>query len=445
MKKLLSAFLAIVMLLSITAGISVSAYADSEMHTSGDYEYYVIDEKEKTCFISRYNGNGTVLDIPTSIDGYTVTRIGGLMLELNTTVTSVKIPGTVETLDQWAFGAHEKLESVEICEGVKSIGTQCFTSCKQLKNIKIPKSIEYVGEWAFQDTKYYDNENNWKNGGLYFGNILVAVKEDYEGKLQIENGTTTIGHSTLCKYLTTHNNKSIIVPDSVKFINYDALGYKYGEHIGIHEKIDGFTIYGFKGTEAERYATDNGFKFLALNKLEDKSGISVVENEIDALDSNATLNVVNKETTANKLVYDITLTKNGKEIQPSGKVTVKIPVSAEFGEDAKVYREETNGKYTDMNAVYSNGYMIFTTNHFSRYIVTTNDLNNESSTETDKPENNKPDENKPAENKPESKPESTTKPNTSKKSPNTGASTIALAILCATGAGAVLIKKRNEF
>lgn len=33
-------------------------------------------------------------------------------------------------------------------------------------------------------------------------------------------------------------------------------------------KIDGFTIYGYPGTAAEQYATDNGFDFVAVSAPE---------------------------------------------------------------------------------------------------------------------------------------------------------------------------------
>ena len=65
--------------------------------------------------------------------------------------------------------------------------------------------------------------------------------------------------------------------------------------------------------------------------------------------------------------YDITLLKNGAATQPNGSVTVKIPCDYE---NAKVYRVEADNTLTDMHAVYKNGFMVFTTNHFSVYVVT---------------------------------------------------------------------------
>ena len=41
------------------------------------------------------------------------------------------------------------------------------------------------------------------------------------------------------------------------------------------------------------------------------------------------------------------------------------------GAACKVYRAETDGSYTDMHAVLQDGYLVFTTDHFSEYVVTT--------------------------------------------------------------------------
>lgn len=65
-------------------------------------------------------------------------------------------------------------------------------------------------------------------------------------------------------------------------------------------------------------------------------------------------------------VFDITLVSDGVEVQPDGKVTVRIPVG---NVNSKIYRMEADGTLTDMNAVYKDGYLEFTTEHFSLYVV----------------------------------------------------------------------------
>ena len=47
---------------------------------------------------------------------------------------------------------------------------------------------------------------------------------------------------------------------SEKMRNWDSQSEKW-----IFDKVEGFTIRGYKGTEAERYANANGFKFVELS------------------------------------------------------------------------------------------------------------------------------------------------------------------------------------
>ena len=54
--------------------------------------------------------------------------------------------------------------------------------------------------------------------------------------------------------------KSVTIPKSVSKIEGAAFGYK-----DYNTKYDDFTIKGYKGSAAEKYATDNGFKFIALS------------------------------------------------------------------------------------------------------------------------------------------------------------------------------------
>ena len=53
---------------------------------------------------------------------------------------------------------------------------------------------------------------------------------------------------------------SVSIPNTVEKIGNCAFGYTYAS--GHYVKIDGFTIYGTKGTAAERYAYSNGLNFV---------------------------------------------------------------------------------------------------------------------------------------------------------------------------------------
>lgn len=106
--------------------------------------------------------------------------------------------------------------------------------------------------------------------------------------------------------------------------------------------------------------------------LEDK--VTNISVDVEGDDTKATLKVEELDETDVDTssvgifvaAFNITLLKNNVEIQPINKVKVRIPCD---DPNAKVYRVEADGSLTDMNAVFENGYLVFTTNHFSVYIV----------------------------------------------------------------------------
>lgn len=112
------------------------------------------------------------------------------------------------------------------------------------------------------------------------------------------------------------------------------------------------------------------------NEPENTTGI-IVDSEIYAVkvtgvESNKIFTILDGKINAEKIsAWDITLTVNGVETQPDGKVTVRIPIPTGYNpEKCKVYHiDPATGKLTDMNAVVENGYFVFTTDHFSIYSV----------------------------------------------------------------------------
>lgn len=72
-----------------------------------------------------------------------------------------------------------------------------------------------------------------------------------------------------------------------------------------------------------------------------------------------------------KYGYDINLLLENQEVQPEGKVTVRIPILEEYKDDETLKVYHVNGtELEDMNAVVENGYLVFETDSFSYYLVT---------------------------------------------------------------------------
>lgn len=69
-------------------------------------------------------------------------------------------------------------------------------------------------------------------------------------------------------------------------------------------------------------------------------------------------------------LYNICFVKNDTLVQPNGKVNVQIPIPAGMkGNTCIVYRQETNGSWTTLDAKVQGNYLVFETDHFSKYAI----------------------------------------------------------------------------
>jgi hypothetical protein len=173
------------------------------------------------------------LVIPETIDGYSVTGIGGNAFNSNQ-LTSVIIPDGVTSIGRRAFRnnlltsliipdsvtsigadafAYNQLTSVTIGNSVTSISERAFDS-NQLTSVTIPDSVTSIGSWAFvnnQLTSVTIPDNVTSIGMFSFvRNQLTSVV--------IGDSVTSIGDSAFDGNQLT----SVIIPDSVISIGDSA-------------------------------------------------------------------------------------------------------------------------------------------------------------------------------------------------------------------------------
>ena len=172
-----------------------------------------------------------------------------------------KIPDSVTEIDDYAFNGCISLSSVTIPNSVTSIGVYAFEYCASLKSITIPDSVPLVGPGAFSNCTNLTSVTI-QNGVMYIGNEAFANCTSLTG-ITIPDSVTWIGRYSFggCTNLT-----SITIPNSVTSIGDYAFGYYYDEYDDSVKKIDNFKIYCYSGTAGEKYAIDNEFDYVLLDK-----------------------------------------------------------------------------------------------------------------------------------------------------------------------------------
>ena len=207
-------------------------------------------------------------------------------------ITSIYVPDSMKNLfgEWWRFSGCESLKTINFPEGAGRLGPCAFERCG-FEEIVLPSGT-FAGNMTFADCEklkkitisvqpllnaYYSNEAF--EGCASLEEVVITAGEIIDGdffyncpKLTKVIIPDTVKYIGLCAFMNCESLKSIIIPSSVTEIREYAFGYVYED--GKEVKVPGFTIYGTKGTEAERYAKENGFRFVEAGTLDDATDTS---------------------------------------------------------------------------------------------------------------------------------------------------------------------------
>ncbi len=100
--------------------------------------------------IEGYFGEATAVTVPETINGGKVTQIGAHAFEGNKTIEAVKIPEGVEEIQEGAF-KDSRISQVELPETLRTIGSNAFAGCTNLKFVFIPDNVTSIGNDAFDN------------------------------------------------------------------------------------------------------------------------------------------------------------------------------------------------------------------------------------------------------------------------------------------------------
>ena len=294
-----------------------------------------------------------------------ITTIPPAMFEGCVSLSKVILPESLTAIEQYSFANCTALASIDIPDSVIKIEGNSFSE-SGLRSVRLPKGMTMIEGNTFYmcrqlESVYLPDSVTVVDGDAFRATALVSV--------ELPDSVTTIGR---CAFAECLSLTSVVIPESV--IDIDLNVFAMCPYY--------LTIYGYTNSPAEAYANENWINFVSLDypgqvQIDGETGVEVSsENTDDNSLDGKNLEVEKTESTESSITFNITLTdEKGNETQPAKPVTISIPLPSKWdGDIAFVYRREANGKYTDMRAVIKDGRLVFTTNHFSEYIVTTEKL-----------------------------------------------------------------------
>lgn len=202
---------------------AVAAVGDTG--TYNGFQYKVITDS--TAMITKYTQNETVVTVPETINGYTVTQIGNAAFQDQNLVQRIILPETITRInDVNVFWYCRSLRSINLPEGLTHLSAGAFTMCTSLEEIVIPDGI-------------------------------TTLSKTFRG----------------CSSL-----RRVVIPDSVTSIDQ----YTFADSISGTNLLTNVTIYCHEGSYAETFATQNGINCVAtaaeieLNYVQNSDGADTV-------------------------------------------------------------------------------------------------------------------------------------------------------------------------
>ncbi len=215
-------------------------------------------------------------------------------------IESVNIPGTVKSIEDGSFSYTGQLKNVTLSEGIEEIGKGAFTF-SAYDSINIPSSVKSIGASAFSccwNLKSIDvnpdNTNYCAIDGVLFDKDVSSLNSYPTGKedtfYKVPDSVTSFIDVNVA-----NNLKQIMFPKNVKLYETittdkgtsEMAGAMFGisiipfsftgttmdeftDYASVYQQlsfnaIENFTVYGYAGTDAEKYANENNFTFVDLS------------------------------------------------------------------------------------------------------------------------------------------------------------------------------------
>lgn len=182
------------------------------------------------------------IDIPSSVQ-----EIDSLTFSGCTNLSSVQLHKGLKVIKNNAF-ERCGLTSVNVPEGVTSIGYNAFCDCKMLSVVKFPTTLVSLSK-CLLGTSYYDDPKNWYDNVLYVDGYCLAVKMvngSAPNTITVKSGTTLLADSVF----NDSSIKTVVLPMGLKYIGEMAFNIAGISTINIPSSVIKIGAKAFAGCKS---------------------------------------------------------------------------------------------------------------------------------------------------------------------------------------------------
>lgn len=270
---------------------------------------------------------------------------------------------------------------------------KCET-CKQSKSVTVSGKLEHSYQYVENGDKKIDSCTYVKQYKCVHCGTTVSgtaasdthTKHTYTATLTKEATCSQTGVKTFACQLCDHSyTETVAKNDAHKWVKgatqngtttYSCSSCKETKSV-ISATGDSVTAGKSDLQKTDQLELGNGTTIAlddaTVNQLDSSKNIVVSVTTVNINETG--LSAAQKQQVGNNTVYDFNMTySNGTKVSEfAGEVTISLPYTLNSGDDVdaiEVWYINDQGKAEMVNGVYSNGFVTFTTDHFSYYTVT---------------------------------------------------------------------------
>jgi hypothetical protein len=157
---------------------------------SGEFKFkFNKTDNFRTITITEYLGESKKIIVPASVCGIQVTNIGDHAFSSCNKLNGIELPEGLVSIGEYAFACCNKLSGINFPENLVSIGDSAFFDCKQIGNIILPKGTTDIGTDVFSScdslSEIVVDEQNpvyASNDGVLFDKNMTTLIKCPQGK-----------------------------------------------------------------------------------------------------------------------------------------------------------------------------------------------------------------------------------------------------------------------